>query len=71
LTNPEFYDFVDFKTMEKGYWESGIELNNIIKQKAGLQFRGWGLGAFYRYGPYANPSFNENITVTLSMTISF
>lgn len=71
LTNPEFYDFVDFKTMGKGYWESGIEVNNLIKQKSGLQFRGWGLGAFYRYGPYANPNFNENITVTLSMTISF
>ncbi|SMD43805.1 CarboxypepD_reg-like domain-containing protein [Aquiflexum balticum DSM 16537] len=71
LTNPDFYDFVEFKTMEKGYWESGIELNNIIKQKSGLQFRGWGLGAFYRYGPYANPSFNDNLTITLSMTISF
>ncbi len=71
LTNPELYDFVEFKTMEKGYWESGIELNNIIKQKAGLQYRGWGLGAFYRYGPYANPSFSDNLTVTLSMIISF
>ncbi|WP_194974781.1 DUF5686 family protein [Aquiflexum lacus] len=71
LTNPDFYDFVEFKTLEKGYWESGIELNNIIKQKAGLQYRGWGLGAFYRYGPYANPRFNDNLTITLSMTISF
>ena len=71
LTNPQFYDFVEFKTLEKGYWESGIELNNIIKQKAGLQYRGWGLGAFYRYGPYANPNFNDNLTITLSMTISF
>lgn len=71
LTNSQFYDFVEFKTMEKGYWESGIELNNIIKQKAGLQYRGWGLGAFYRYGPYANSSFNDNLTITLSMTISF
>jgi hypothetical protein len=71
LTNPDFYDFVEFKTMEKGYWESGIELNNIIKQKAGLQYRGWGLGAFYRYGPYANPNFSDNLTITLSMTLSF
>lgn len=71
LTNSGFYDFVEFKTLEKGYWESGIELNNIIKQKTGLQYRGWGLGAFYRYGPYANPNFNDNLTITLSMTISF
>ncbi|WP_373494433.1 DUF5686 family protein [Aquiflexum sp.] len=71
LTNPGFYDFMEFKTMEKGYWESGIELNNIIKQKAGLQYRGWGVGAFYRYGPYANHTFNDNLTITLSMTLSF
>ncbi|WP_113925931.1 DUF5686 and carboxypeptidase-like regulatory domain-containing protein [Cognataquiflexum aquatile] len=71
LSNPEFYDFVDFKTMEKGYLESGIELNNILKQKSGLQYRGWGLGAFYRYGPYANPTFKENLTITLSITASF
>jgi hypothetical protein len=71
LTNPEFYDFVAFKTMEKGYLESGIEINNIFKQKSGLQYQGWGLGAFYRYGPYANPTFNENLTITLSITTSF
>jgi hypothetical protein len=71
LSNPEIYDFVDFKTMEKGYWESGIELNNILKQKSGLQYRGWGIGAFYRYGPYANRTFNENLTITLSITASF
>jgi hypothetical protein len=71
LSNPEFYDFVDFKTMEKGYLESGIEVNNILKQKSGLQYRGWGLGAFYRYGPYSNPTFKENLTITLSITASF
>jgi hypothetical protein len=71
LTNPEFYNFVGFKTMEKGYFESGIEITNILKQKSGLQYQGWGLGAFYRYGPYANPTFNENLTITLSLTTSF
>jgi hypothetical protein len=71
LTNPEFYNFVGFKTIEKGYFESGIEITNILKQKSGLQYQGWGLGAFYRYGPYANPTFNENLTITLSLTTSF
>jgi hypothetical protein len=42
------YDFA-FKTMEKGYYESGIELNNLIK----ANFLSLGIGAFYRYGPYA------------------
>jgi hypothetical protein len=71
LSNPEFYDFVEFKTMEKGFWESGIALTNIFKQKSGFQYQGWGVGAFYRYGPYANRTFNENLTLTLSMTTSF
>jgi hypothetical protein len=43
---------VDYKTLNEGYFESGIELNQI--------FKGLGLTAFYRYGP--NQYLNLKIT---------
>lgn len=71
LNNPEFYDFVEFKTMEKGYWESGLELNNLFKMSSGLQKRSFGIGAFYRYGPYGNALWQDNMVITISTNLSF
>jgi hypothetical protein len=44
------------EVMNKGYYESGIEINNIIK----INFLELGVGGYYRYGPYAfsNPGNN-------------
>ena len=42
------------KIMNKGYFESGIQINNILK----VNFTGIGLGVYYRYGYY---SFNKEI----------
>ncbi len=40
--------------MEKGYFESGIEANNLISKKfLGIVRMGVGIGVFYRYGAYA------------------
>jgi hypothetical protein len=53
---------IEFNTLEKGYYESGIELNNI-----------WqiiGITGFYRYGPYHLPEFTKNIAVKISITIN-
>jgi hypothetical protein len=71
LSNPEFYDFVAFKTMEKGFWESGLEMNNLFKMSSGFQKRSFGIGAFYRYGPYANPNWQDNFVITISTNLSF
>lgn len=51
LVNKQDHVGIDFKTMEKGYFESGIELNQI--------FKGLGLGTFYRYGAYSLPVFKK------------
>ena len=40
---------VAYRTMEKGFFESGIKLNCLIKSA----FSGIGIGVFYRYGKYA------------------
>jgi hypothetical protein len=60
-----------FRTMEQGYWESGVELQNLIKYRSGFGFQGIGIGAYYRWGAYANPTFQENLFVNLSLRVAF
>ncbi|MQP25193.1 carboxypeptidase-like regulatory domain-containing protein [Flavobacterium sp. LMO8] len=49
---------INYKTMEDGFFESGIECNKIYK--------GIGLVAFYRYGPYQLANFDDNIAIKIS-----
>lgn len=55
------------KTMEKGYFESGIRLLNVIKSS----ISGIGVGAFYRYGPYQLADVKNNIALKFCLTIGF
>jgi hypothetical protein len=61
LQKPEQHVGVDYKTLNEGYFESGIELNQI--------FKGLGL-TFYRYGPNQLPKFENNIAVKLSYVLN-
>ena len=53
---------VEFKTLNQGYFESGIELNQIYK--------GIGLVGFYRYGPNGLLKFEDNIAVKISYVLN-
>ena len=55
-----------YKTMDKGYFESGIKLNCLMK--SGIS--GIGLGAFYRYGPYSLTEPVKNFAFKLTLGIS-
>ncbi|MEN9488975.1 MAG: hypothetical protein RL494_1240 [Bacteroidota bacterium] len=61
LEHAEKHAGINFKTLEKGYLESGFELNQI--------YRGLGFVAFYRYGPNQLPNFEDNIAIKLSLKI--
>lgn len=50
-----------FDTIEKGYWESGVELLNL--------YNWFGLSGFYRHGAYQLPTFKENISIKLNFRI--
>lgn len=56
-----------YSSMRKGYFESGLLLNNIISSP----FSGVGVGAFYRYGSYALEEGSDNLRVKLTATILF
>jgi hypothetical protein len=61
LDHPEQHAGINYKTLNKGFFESGIELNQIYK--------GLGLTGFYRYGPNQLPRFEDNIAVKLSFVL--
>lgn len=62
LKKPEQHVGIDYKTLEDGYIESGLELNQI--------YSGFGLSGFYRYGPNQLPRFEDNISMKISFIIN-
>ncbi len=67
LSYQGLHDGVEFNTMEKGYYESGMVINKIFK----LNFTTFGVGTFYRYGPYQLPKSSDNFTVKMALGFSF
>ena len=63
MANKTDHKKINFKTPEKGYYESGILVNNIFKSG----FVGVGLGAFYRYGPYHRQALEDNFVYKISV----
>lgn len=62
LDNKEKHKNFYFKTLDKGFLESGFELNQI--------YRGIGFTATYRYGANHLPQFEDNIAIKLSIQIN-
>ncbi len=52
---------ITYNTLEKGFFESGVECNKL--------FKGFGLVAFYRYGPYQLAHFEDNIALKISFLL--
>ncbi len=71
LNNKSQHQGIGFKTMEKGYYESGIILSDLFVLKSQLYNMGLGIGTYYRYGPYKNLSEKDNLALKLNFSISF
>jgi len=54
FTHEENHQKIAFNTLEKGYSESGFEINKVIF--------GFGFSFAYRYGAYHLPNFEDNIS---------
>ncbi len=66
LKNTQAHNNISYKTMEKGYYESGLLINNIFKQS----ISSIGIGVFYRYGPYSFDKIGQNFAYKLSIYYS-
>lgn len=67
LRHPESHYGVKFKTMEKGYFESGIVIEDLLVV---LKVFSLGAGVFYRYGAYARDNQLDNFAFRLRFCIS-
>lgn len=47
------FNLLDYR---KGFYESGFEINNLLR----MNYLSWGVGIYYRYGPYQFSSAHEN-----------
>ena len=65
LEHPEYHQNIDFKTMEKGYYESGLMINNLVR----LYLFDLGIGGVYRYGSYSYAYFKDNISFKITLTM--
>lgn len=72
LNNPEQqHTAFTIKTLDKGYIESGVLIEDILTKKIlGVVRFGLGLGAFYRYGPYMLPNPWDNVAFKIDWTIT-
>lgn len=71
LAHPEYHKLLPFKTKEKGYFESGLQLDNLLKfNYFNIMYLGFGVAAYYRYGPYAHSQFDKNLALKVTMNFS-
>ncbi len=63
LKHPEKNIGATYKTLDKGYYETGAQLNQILSV--------FGVGGFYRYGPSHLPRFQDNIAVKVTFVLNF
>ncbi|HEX8269948.1 MAG TPA: DUF5686 family protein [Flavobacterium sp.] len=62
IDDPQSHIGIDYKTLDNGYFESGIELNQI--------YNGLGLSGFYRYGANQLPRVEDNLSIKLSFVFN-
>lgn len=62
MDNPEKHQNITFGSLEKGYTESGFELNKLLF--------GFGLSFTYRYGGYHLPEFSDNVAFKFTFNVS-
>lgn len=72
LSHPEQHRNIRVKTMEKGFYESGLMINNLLRENYyNIVYLGLGGGAFMRYGSYAYTKPADNLAYKLSLTLTF
>lgn len=67
MSNRQMHQQLDFKVHEKGFMESGIIIDNLLKSG----FTGLGMGVFHRFGHYALEDFSSNFVYKISLRFNF
>lgn len=67
LKNREVHKNIEFSTMENGYSEAGLQLNNLLS----TGFYGLGFAAYYRMGHYTLPDAKDNLAYKFTLKLYF
>ncbi len=67
MSHPENHQGLSFTPMRQGYYESGLLIENLLR----FGVTSFGVGGFYRYGPYAFPEASENVAVKATLGFAF
>ena len=62
MSHPERHENISFGSLNKGYTESGFEINKLLF--------GFGLSFTYRYGSYHLPEFGDNIAFKFTFNVT-
>ena len=72
LKNSQLHQGVEFKTMEKGFFESGLRVDNLLRfNYLNIMYVGIGGGIYYRLGAYAFPTLEKNLACRFRLKFSF
>ncbi|MDY6801447.1 MAG: DUF5686 family protein [Bacteroidota bacterium] len=72
LINKNLHQDIDLVDMNKGYYESGLVINDIIRVNiVNFVYLGLGGGAFYNYGHYSSSDWIENFKLKINLKVSF
>ncbi|WP_192821546.1 DUF5686 and carboxypeptidase-like regulatory domain-containing protein [Rufibacter sp. LB8] len=72
LKNMGQHEGISFKTMEKGFFESGLSVDNLVRfPYLNVYYLGLGAGVFYRYGEYAVARQLDNFALKATFSFSF
>lgn len=63
LKNQEAHQFINFSTFNKGYFEAGIEVKDLVRIPIKSFFMGTGLGVAYNYGKSSSAIIKENFRI--------
>ena len=66
LENPSRHEGMDTQSFGKGYFETGLIIDDIL----GTSLFNYGFGLFYRYGPYAFDKFSDNLAYRISISFN-
>jgi hypothetical protein len=70
MKSPQNHYF-SFSKMDLGYYESGMIIDQLLRLNfLNLGYLGYGIGVFYRYGPYAFESEGKNFSLKISISYS-
>jgi len=72
LQKPELHNGFDFKTLEDGFFESGLRIDNLLRfNYVNIMYMGIGGGIYYRWGKNALPTFEENLGYRARLRFTF